>query len=151
MKITMIDCSCASGGYLSCSAKKGTKECGIGEALRSCSRKNMRPPLCTPPAALYWQSIKMFRCSMGCSNDTGRVREVTITNAGGAKWLPALGASKKRRKRKRNDTELTTQRSMDYRPAVHALKKQKPQVAACGLCYQEKRKGKMKNWILVPI
>ena len=117
----MIDCSCASGGYLSCSAKKGTKECGIGEALRSCSRKNMRPPLCTPPAALYWQSIKMFRCSMGCSNDTGRVREVTITNAGGAKWLPALGASKKRRKRKRNDTELTTQRSMDYRPAVHAL------------------------------
>ena len=38
------------GAALSCSAKKVPKECGIGEALRSCSRKNMRPPLCTPPA-----------------------------------------------------------------------------------------------------
>ena len=55
------------------------------------------------------------------SNDTGRRRAKTIIDALGAKWLPALGASKNRRKRKRNDTELTTQRSIDYRPAVHEL------------------------------
>ena len=43
----------ASGGCLSCFGKKGTKEADPGEALRNCSRNYRRPPLGTPPAALF--------------------------------------------------------------------------------------------------
>ena len=42
----------ASVGYLSCFGKKDTKEADQGEALRSCSRNNMRPPLGSPPARI---------------------------------------------------------------------------------------------------
>ena len=48
------------GAVLSCSAKKVPKECGIGEALRNCSRNYIRPPLCTPPVALYRKIAKCF-------------------------------------------------------------------------------------------
>ena len=48
------------GAVLSCSAKKVPKECGIGEALRNCSRNYMRPPLCTPPATHDRYIVKYF-------------------------------------------------------------------------------------------
>ena len=59
---------------------------------------------------------------------------------------------------KQKTQEKKTERYRADHPKVYGLQtscariacrgiptKQKPQVAACGLCYQEKRKGKMKN------
>ena len=44
--------NCLPAAFLSCFAKKGTKECAIGEGLSRNSRLRNAPPLCTPPSAL---------------------------------------------------------------------------------------------------
>ena len=52
----------ASGGYLSCPGKKDTKEAGLREALRNCSRKS-------------------YLSKMDQQNDTERRRAITIIAA----------------------------------------------------------------------
>ena len=49
--LTVIGAIMLRRPYFFCSYKRNRgKKIRIGEALRLCSRKDMRPPLCTPPA-----------------------------------------------------------------------------------------------------